>query len=130
MNLTNQMAQLRLNIDSLRDARASLLRNLADDRATQAATVSQMVEGFQTARADMADNMQHKLHAFTSHLRQHVADLRGEVSDDLAGARAAWLGKPGKAARTTKTYAEASASPSAAPYTETAAPKSRKSKRY
>jgi len=109
------MAQLRANIDSLRDRRA-------EDRAALAATVSQMREGFQTARADMADKLQSDLHAFTSHLRQHVADLRGEIAGDLAGARAAWLGKSWEAARPPKTPA--------APSTETVAPKSRKSKRY
>lgn len=132
------MAQLRLNINSLRDARASFLRNLADDRAALAATVSQMQEGFQTARADMAANMQRDLHAFTSHLHQHVAGLhqyvaglRGEIAGDLAGARAVWLGHSKRAARPPKTYPEASApTPAAAPRTETVAPKSRKPKRY
>lgn len=130
------MAQLRLNINSLCGARASFLRNLAGDRATLAATVSQMQQGFQTARADMAANMQRDLHAFTSHLRQHVvtlaqnvADLRGEIAGDMAGARAVWLGHSRRAARPPKTYAEASAPTPAAPRTETVAPKSRKPKR-
>ena len=123
MNLTSQMAQLRATIDSLRDKRA-------EDRATLASTVSQMREGFQTARADMAEKLQRDLHAFTSHLRQHVADLRGEVASDLAGARAAWLGLSRMAARPPKTRAEVSAPTPAAPRTETVAPKSRKPKRY
>ncbi len=118
MNLTSQMAQLRATIDSLRDGRV-------EARAALAATVSQMREGFQTARADMAEKLQRDLHAFTSHLRQHVADLRGVIADDLAGARAAWLGHPRMAARPPKTYAETKVPP-----TETVAPKARKSKRY
>ena len=114
-NLTNQMTQLVGEIASLRearvafqDARTAFVGSLADSRAAMEETCSQMREGFQAARTEMADRLHHDLHEFTSNLKQNVNDSRDALAGDLAGARQAWNGNSGLAASPPKTRAEES----------------------
>jgi len=116
-NLTNQMTQLVGEIASLREARAAFRVQLGE-------TCSQMREGFQTARAEMAGKMNDDLREFTSGLREQVANLRDAFAGDLAGARQAWYGSSGMAAPPSKARAAHAEEP-----VETYASKARKKKR-
>jgi predicted HicB family RNase H-like nuclease len=98
-NLINDMARLCGEIAAMRDSRADLMSNLAEIRAETQAAVSQMLGGFEEARAEMAKQTKAELGGFVvrvkeavTDLRQNVADLQNEFREDLAGAHRAWHG--------------------------------------
>jgi len=84
-HLTEDMTRLREEIDSNHYARE---RGVAAIRAG----VSEMLEGFHTAHAEMARNSQAERMASMSNLKRTVAGLRKGFVADIQGAHQAWLG--------------------------------------
>jgi len=132
--LTNDMARLRDDIDTLhnsreafindlkhdvaetqsnfRNARAEMARKLVGDLTTFVsglkADVSDMQEGFRNDHAEMARKLIDDLRTFASDLNKNVASLRQKFAADIQGSHRAWFGQS-PAERTTKKETERNA---------------------
>jgi len=110
-NLTNDMTRLCGEIAALRDDRATLMSSLAEGNVSMQSEVSQMLTGFEEARADMARQTKAELGEFVSQLKGTVAALLGAVQNDLAGAHRAWHGSS-QVSRKRSPFADSAASKS------------------
>ncbi len=85
-NLTTDMTHLCGEINVLRGARETFLKNLRY-------VVNGMQTGFRLAHADMARKTKAERSAFASRLKKKVSGMRKEFTSDIAGAHRAWFGK-------------------------------------
>lgn len=91
--LTTEVTRLVADIQATRGERDRLIRALRQASAEMRRAVVRMRGGFRAAHAHMAKRQERGLHEFTSGLRGRVMGLRQGLRTDLAGARAAWMGK-------------------------------------
>jgi hypothetical protein len=91
-NLTDDMTRLCADIVSLRNARGTLMKEMAREAKDLEKSVSSMCAGFTKARKDMARKTGAERARFVSGLHKTVTRMKKEIHDDLAGAHRAWCG--------------------------------------
>lgn len=97
--LTDDMTRVCDEMDTMRRARQSLIRDVARASSTRRAAVSDMLGGFSRAHNAMAKEMRADLSAFSAGTEQAVRTLRRDVANqqaqfraEMEDARQAWLG--------------------------------------
>ena len=85
-NLTNDMARLRGEIETLRSERGAQIR----DRVS---TVSTLLSDFAAAHTAMAKKSRKEGASYVTRIKKQVARMRKETAADLARAHHAWFGK-------------------------------------
>lgn len=88
--LTEHMTRLCGEINSLRQQRERVRRNLAQEARARRIAVSEMRAGFTFSRGTQASKTRAALAAFVSALRSGIGARRRELQADLAGARRVW----------------------------------------
>ena len=91
MQLAQDMARLRDQIEALRDARGELMCAMARTAAKMRDTVAEMRTGFRNAHADMASKTRSERTTFVSGLRDSVNEFRQAVAAEIADCHTAWL---------------------------------------
>lgn len=91
-HLTDDITRLCGEILTLRNARETLVRDLAQGTMDMKKAVSAMRTRFRDAHAEMTRKTKAERTAFKTGLRNNVAGLRNEFAADIAGARRAWFG--------------------------------------
>jgi len=102
MSRADEMEGLRNDISALREARFTLIHDLRSFAGGMRKNVAEMVGGFRSAHAEMADRTRGERAAFVSTLRATVAGLRKQFADENLAVRLAWLGRrvqPGSGGR-------------------------------
>ncbi len=95
-NLTDDMTRLVGEINIMRNARETLMNDLARGTKEMKTFVATMLGNFSKAHREMARKAKADRTAFVSGLEKRVLKLRKEMATDLAGARRAWYGKGAK----------------------------------
>jgi len=86
-HLTDDMTNLRDEIDFLRKNRGAFLSDLRDGVTELQSNVTDMLEGFKNDRAEMAGKLKNDLHTFMAGVNECVSDLKEGVSDMEEGFR-------------------------------------------
>lgn len=89
-NLTNDMTRLRGEINTLRNDRRALKRELSRSAKELASTVSAMRDGFNADHTAMAKQSRGEREAFVAQIGRDVSNMLKETADDLLGARLVW----------------------------------------
>lgn len=90
--LTDHMTRLTGEIVSMREARHTLNRNLAQEATFRAHAVRRMCDNFFTERTAAAREHKKERLAFVDTIQRMVSAHRNAVRSDLAGVRQAWAG--------------------------------------
>jgi hypothetical protein len=88
--LTDDMSRLCGEIRDLHSDHAAFLNGLKDTVAGIKSEVSQMKEGFQQEREEMAQKTRHDLTAFTADVRSFVSELKSDASRMQEGFRSSF----------------------------------------
>ncbi len=90
--LSESMTRLCAEIIALRRARQDLCATLKETSQTRSTTVKELCADLTAARQQSGQkNAQHR-QVFMSRLRRQVEQQRDDIRNDLAKAKAAWLG--------------------------------------
>jgi predicted flap endonuclease-1-like 5' DNA nuclease len=79
-HLTDDMTNLRDEIDFLRENRGAFLSDLRYGVTELKSNVTDMLEGFKNDRAEMAGELKSDLHTFMAGVNEYVSDLKEGVS--------------------------------------------------
>ncbi|MFH1489630.1 MAG: helix-hairpin-helix domain-containing protein [Pseudomonadota bacterium] len=83
--LTDDMTNLRDEIEFLQHSRGSILSDVRYGIAELQANVADMQEGFRNERVEMAGKMKDNTHAFMAGLYEYVSDQKKDAADMKAG---------------------------------------------
>ena len=103
--LTNDMTRLRTEIENLRAARVSLMKDVQNSAVRNRNAVKEMKKEFRTQHARMAKRSKSERLAFlsgvsrqVSAIRKDMARLRDAFRADILGGHRAWIGSEAEAA--------------------------------
>jgi ElaB/YqjD/DUF883 family membrane-anchored ribosome-binding protein len=102
--LSQELNNLRQDIQRDREGRQSLIGRLSEESASRAVAVEQMLDKFHEEHLDACDRLQDEIDRSlesvfnrVSEIRQEVQEARRAFQEDLTQARAAWQGVGGTA---------------------------------
>ena len=90
--LTDDVSRLHEEIIALRNARKSLMADLASGASRLSSAVSGLRAEFKNKTGEVCGSARDSRLAFTSGLKNSVNAARQQMNSDLAGARRAWFG--------------------------------------
>ena len=91
--LSESMSRLCADITGLRRARHELKQTLTQGSLMRRAAMEHLCHDFAATRVETGTRRERERMAFLAQLRRNVNQQRQALSNDLSGARLAWMGK-------------------------------------